>query len=95
MIAFLRKGRGPAGLVRVVANHTPAPREAYRVGVPRAGFWREELNSDAEAYGGAGWGNLGGLDAEAEAVHGRPFSLSLTLPPLGVLFLSWERAPGR
>ena len=95
VIAFLRKGRDPDDLVLVVANHTPAPREAYRVGVPRAGFWREELNSDAEAYGGAGWGNLGGLDAEAEAVHGRPFSLSLTLPPLGVLFLSWERAPGR
>ena len=56
VIAFLRKGRDPDDLVLVVANHTPAPREAYRVGVPRAGFWREELNSDAEAYGGAGWG---------------------------------------
>jgi len=94
VIAFLRKGRDPDDLVLVVANHTPAPRDGYRLGVPRPGFWREELNSDAEVYGGSGWGNLGGVHAEAEPAHGRPFSLSLSLPPLAVLFLSWETGTG-
>ena len=56
-------------------------------GVPRAGHWTEALNSDAEAYGGQGWGNFGGADAEPVASHGRPNSLVLTLPPLGALFL--------
>jgi 1,4-alpha-glucan branching enzyme len=68
-------------------NFTPMPREGYRVGVPEAGHWRELLNSDSEVYGGAGWGNLGGLQAEAVPWHGRPSSLLITLPPLAaVLF---------
>jgi len=87
VLAFLRKGRDPDDAVLVVANHTPAPREHYRVGVPRDGFWREVLNSDAEVYGGSGWGNLGGVSSDAVPSHGRPFSVSLTLPPLGVVFL--------
>jgi 1,4-alpha-glucan branching enzyme len=70
-----------------VLNFTPLPRPAYRVGVPRGGFWREALNSDAAEYGGAGWGNLGGRWAVEPGAHGRPFALELTLPPLGALFL--------
>ena len=66
------------------------PRTGYRIGVPRAGFWREVLNSDAQLYGGEGWGNLGGVEAEAVPCHGRPASLSLTLPPLGAIFLRPE-----
>jgi 1,4-alpha-glucan branching enzyme len=30
---------------------------------------------------------MGGAEALAESVHGRPYSLRLTLPPLGALFL--------
>jgi 1,4-alpha-glucan branching enzyme len=56
------------------------------VGVPRPGFWREALNSDAAEYGGAGWGNLGGRWAQHPGAHGRPLHLELTLPPLGALF---------
>ena len=62
----------------------------YRVGVPRGGNWRELLNSDAAAYGGSGQGNCGGVDAEPIPDHGRPFSLNLTLPPLGAVFLKGE-----
>jgi 1,4-alpha-glucan branching enzyme len=39
-------------------------------------------------YGGSGQGNQGGIHAEALPSHGRPFSLNLTLPPLGALLLS-------
>ena len=48
----------------MVANFTPVPRDGYRIGVPRTGFWRELLNSDAEIYGGSGVGNRGGMQAE-------------------------------
>ena len=69
----------------VVCNFTPVPREGYRIGVPHEGRWQELLNSDATCYGGSGVGNLGGLKAETEPIHGRSHSLNLTLPPLGCL----------
>jgi len=87
VVSFLRKGRPEAIAVLVVCNLTPVPRHGYRIGVPVGGRWRELLNSDAELYGGSGQGNFGGVGAEPIPTHGRPFSLSLTLPPLGILFL--------
>jgi 1,4-alpha-glucan branching enzyme len=69
-------------------NFTPVPREAYRLGVPCAGRWVEALNSDAEVYGGSGWGNMGGVNAEAEPWHGRPYSVTVSLPPLGAVFFT-------
>jgi len=57
------------------------------VGVPEDGAWRERLNSDAEMYGGSGVGNGDRIEADDIAHHGRPASLSLTLPPLGALVL--------
>ncbi len=89
-ISLLRKGKSAKEQVVVVCNFTPVPRLNYRLGVPCGGFWREILNSDAKEYGGSGMGNLGGAQAQAEPIHGRPFSLSLTLPPLAVLYLKAE-----
>jgi 1,4-alpha-glucan branching enzyme len=68
-------------------NFTPIPRFNYRVGVQRDGLWSEILNSDAVELGGSGHGNLGGVEAAPVRAGGRPFSLSLTLPPLGAVFL--------
>jgi 1,4-alpha-glucan branching enzyme len=85
VITFLRHGRA-GEMVLVSCNFTPVPRLHYRVGVPQGGFWREILNSDAVDYGGSGHGNLGGLEAAAIPCHGRPHSLNLTLPPLGLVF---------
>ncbi|MBC7222270.1 1,4-alpha-glucan branching protein GlgB [Candidatus Bipolaricaulota bacterium] len=87
VLAFLRKSRD-GRVVLVVANFTPVVRYDYRVGVPHPGFWRELLNSDALEYGGSGVGNLGGRPAEPIPSHGQPYSLSLTLPPLGILFFA-------
>ena len=97
VLCFLRRsvdfeGQAEAaqdGLV-VVCNFTPLPRHNYRIGVPGGGSWREVLNSDAAEYGGSGVGNPDGARAVAMAWHNRPWSICLTLPPLGVLFL--ERA---
>ncbi|MHB9072828.1 MAG: 1,4-alpha-glucan branching protein GlgB [Desulfobaccales bacterium] len=85
VITFLRKGRGGEMLL-VACNFTPVPRHHYRVGVPTGGFWQEVLNSDAWDYGGSGHGNFGGVEAVDIPCHGRLHSLSLTLPPLGVVF---------
>ncbi|MCB2186740.1 MAG: 1,4-alpha-glucan branching protein GlgB [Deltaproteobacteria bacterium] len=87
IISFLRFNKGHTRRVLVVANFTPVVREGYRIGVDQPGFWRESVNTDAEVYGGSGVGNLGGLAAEDIPHHGRPWSLNLTLPPLGALLL--------
>ncbi len=72
--------------VLVVCNFTPIPRLAYQVGVPRGGFWRELLNSDAAEYGGSGVGNLGGAWSTGQPWHGQSDSLRIQLPPLSCLF---------
>ncbi|KVV04313.1 MULTISPECIES: 1,4-alpha-glucan branching protein GlgB [unclassified Pseudomonas] len=84
--AWLRWSKAGKPLL-VVANFTPVPREAYRIGVPFAGTWGEVLNSDAALYAGSNYGNGGGVHTHADASHGQPFSLALNLPPLGVLIL--------
>jgi 1,4-alpha-glucan branching enzyme len=89
-ISLLRKGRSPKDIVLAVFNFTPVPRPGYQVGVPTGGYWRELLNSDAKEYGGSGMGNMGGARSQERPVHGRPFSLNLTLPPLAALFLKPE-----
>lgn len=86
-LSFLRKARNPDDSVLVVCNLTPVPRENYRLGVPRGGWWREMLNSDAVTYGGSGRGNRGGVEATPVGAHGQHHSLVLELPPLAVLFL--------
>ena len=44
-------------------NLTPVARYPTALDWPRAGRWREVLNSDAAIYGGSGVGNLGGVTA--------------------------------
>ncbi|HEY0142768.1 MAG TPA: 1,4-alpha-glucan branching protein GlgB [Thermoanaerobaculia bacterium] len=80
--------RSKSGEVVIVAlNYTPLPRINYRIGVPKGGHWREMLNSDAPFYGGSGQGNFGGVDAVPIPLHGRRWSVTLTIPPLGAIFL--------
>ena len=85
VVAFARLGESVEEIVIVICNFTPMPRYDYRIGVPRAGFYREIVNTDAAIYGGANIGNLGGLTAEARESHGEAYSLVLTLPPLAAL----------
>ena len=88
-ISFLRKNNTGDSML-VICNFTPVPRQAYRLGVPQGGFWREILNSDAPVYGGSGLGNYGGVKADETESHGRAHSLTVTLPPLSVLFFKQE-----
>jgi 1,4-alpha-glucan branching enzyme len=87
VLSFLRMAERTTDIIVAVANFTPVPRKNYFVGVPRGGLWREILNSDALEHGGSGQGNLGGVEAVPVPYHGRPFALTLTLPPLGIVFL--------
>jgi 1,4-alpha-glucan branching enzyme len=87
VISFIRRSRNSADMTLFVYNFTPVPRQNYRLGVPVGGYWKECLNSDAPLYGGSGQGNSGGVEASPLPLHGRPYSLSLTLPPLAVLAL--------
>jgi 1,4-alpha-glucan branching enzyme len=86
-ISFVRLAGDEAPPVLAVFNFTPVPRVNYRVGVPRGGYWRELLNSDAEVYGGGGLGNYGGADALPMPYEEYSHSLTLTLPPLAAVFL--------
>ncbi len=90
IISFIRKAKSRDDIILVVCNFTPVPRYNYRIGVPKGGFWRELLNSDATIYFGSGHGNGGGVEASPIPSHGRYYSLSLTLPPLGILFFKKE-----
>ena len=85
-VARRRRARRQRGRVRAsqradgarwlvcLVNLSPAVREGWQVPLPVGGTWREVLNTDAEAYGGANVGNLGAIDADAGPLHGRPFS---------------------
>jgi len=87
IISFLRRGTHAKDMLLAICNFTPVPRYHYRVGVPDPGYWQELLNSDAKDYGGSGHGNLGGLEATPVPCHGMYNSLSMTLPPLGIVVL--------
>jgi len=87
VISFLRKSADGKSKITAVCNFTPMTWHDYNIGVPEQGLWRELLNSDAAVYGGSGQGNLGGKQAVAKPFHGRPYSISLTIPPLGIIFL--------
>jgi len=94
VIGFVRRGRHTGDLVLVVCNFSAEARPHHRLGVPRAGYWQELLNSDARYYGGSGFGNFGGIEAAPVAAHGRFQSLAINVPPLAALFFkNAERRP--
>ncbi len=91
VISWIRWGDDPADPLVVVVNLTPVVRQDYRLGVPRAGWYEEVINTDSTFYGGSDVGLKGGAVAEPLPWHGQPCSLRLTLPPLAALYLR----PGR
>ena len=85
IISFLRYSRERREFLVFCCNFTPVPRHHYRIGVPHAGRYLEVFNTDAEMFGGSNMGNAGEVRAEEIANHGRPASLSITLPPLAIV----------
>jgi 1,4-alpha-glucan branching enzyme len=93
VLSYIRKDRAGDQIVAAVFNFTPVPRANYRIGVPKPGFYREAVNSDAEYYGGSNVGNQGGVLAEPVSWMGRPYSIPIAVPPLGALVLVHEPLP--
>ncbi|MFA6032941.1 MAG: 1,4-alpha-glucan branching protein GlgB [Myxococcota bacterium] len=93
-LSYLRKDRNKEDTVLAILNFTPVPRYGYRIGVTAPGRWKELLNSDSPIYGGSGIGNYGGADAQNIPSHGLPYSLTVNLPPLGVLLFKREKPEG-
>jgi len=92
VLSYLRLAeRFPDELLVVVGNFTPALRTGYRIGVPRAGFWREAINTNSEFYGGSGEGNGGGLMAQEVPWDGYNHSLELVLPAMSTTVFKWQR----
>src|SRR5690606_28960020 len=85
VFSFLRYDSDGAPLA-CLANFSGVPHERYKVGLPKPGRWIEVLNTDAREYGGAGGGNLGGVDAVAEPWHNQPASATVHLPALSVIW---------
>jgi 1,4-alpha-glucan branching enzyme len=84
VLSYIRKARDPDDFLVVAANFTPVVRR-YRLALPKAGYYREVFNSDSSYYSGSNVGNFPGVHADAHhAHHGRPCSVEINLPPLGI-----------
>jgi 1,4-alpha-glucan branching enzyme len=90
VLSYLRKDSSGERIIAAVFNFTPVPRTNYRIGVPKDGFYREAVNSDAAFYGGSNIGNQGGVASEPVSWMGRPHSIPIALPPLAGLILVHE-----
>ena len=95
LLSFLRWGHAGASAVACVANFTPVPRPAERVGLPWAGEWELLLDTDAPGWGGSGFGGYS-LDATTvvagdEPWQGQPASAVFDVPPLGMVWLGGVR----
>ena len=91
VISFMRRAADPDDFVVVIVNFTPIPRYGYRIGVPENCFYKEIFNSDAEVYGGSNVGNMGGVEASGNQTSWLPYSLEVTVPPLGGLILKPDK----
>jgi 1,4-alpha-glucan branching enzyme len=91
VVAYQRQGDTKEELLIVICNFTPETRRHYRVGVPYRGQWKEVFNSDDLKYAGSGVLNEGTLLTSPVKYHGRDYSISLTLPPLGISILKLEK----
>jgi len=85
VIAFVRRATDPSDFLLLCCNFTPVVRKGYDFGVPVAGIYDEVFNTDAECFGGGNVLNAGGINSRPIERHGRPQSISITLPPLAVV----------
>jgi 1,4-alpha-glucan branching enzyme len=89
VISYLRKGDEGTKPQLVICNFTPITHQAYKVGCPNGGLWRQVLNSDEAQFGGSGVSNPLTIQASNYGWHFRPYSLTMSVPPLGILVLEW------
>jgi 1,4-alpha-glucan branching enzyme len=91
-VAFRRISPSTGKEIICVGNFSPVVREAHRLGLPRAGTYKQILNTDHEKYCGGGFGVVKSIKAESIPSHGLDYSAAITLPPLATM---WFEGPGR
>jgi 1,4-alpha-glucan branching enzyme len=89
VLSFVRSD-GKGSLLACVVNYAAVPHHDYRIGLPVAGRWSEVVNTDAEVYAGSGVGNVGAVQATDSPSHGLPASASISVPPLGGVWLRFD-----
>ncbi|GHU51600.1 1,4-alpha-glucan branching enzyme GlgB [Clostridia bacterium] len=87
ILAFVRRAEYPGEDIVVVANFTPVAYLNFRIGATRKAEYREIMNSDNPIYGGSGIMNTSPIWSEEISWDGKPYSLELNIPPLGVSLL--------
>ncbi|MBK9179239.1 MAG: 1,4-alpha-glucan branching protein GlgB [Acidimicrobiales bacterium] len=87
--SFLRFSTGEERALACLANLTPVPRPAYRVGLPKAGRWEVVLDTDSSYFAGSDYAKVAGYDTEPVPWHGLDQSIEAALPPLAVVWLRW------
>jgi 1,4-alpha-glucan branching enzyme len=93
IFSFARYGHPTDAPLVVICNLTPVVRNGYCLGMPQGGIWHEVLNTDAPMYGGSGVALAGALVSKPEPLQGQPWSVTLNLPPLGVVWLAPGESP--
>ncbi|MDX6574184.1 MAG: 1,4-alpha-glucan branching enzyme [Blastocatellia bacterium] len=90
VIAFRRISPSTGKEIICIGNFSPVVREGHRLGLPRAGTYKQILNTDHEKYCGGGFGVVKSIKAEKVPAHSLDFSTEICLPPLGTM---WFEAP--
>ncbi len=86
ILVFRRIAKDGSELISI-CNFQPMLRENYVIGVPNAGVYAEVFSTDAKAYGGSGFTNGTQIKSKRKACHDLPDSITVTIPPLSVLYL--------
>ena len=84
-ISFIRRSDDPFDFLVIAVNFTPVARPNYILGVPEDCYYEEIFNSDAGKYCGSNCGNMGGASAREQPAYWMPYSIEITIPPLGAV----------
>ena len=91
IVSFVRRGHDAKNdHLACVFNFTPVPRDGYRMGVPAGGRYREVFNSDWDVFGGSNVRNADAVYSVEQPWQSQPYSMTVTLPPLGTVFFKYE-----
>jgi len=87
IFSFIRKAKKFEEQTIFVVNFTPVPRYDYTLGVYFNTPYKEIFNSDSNIYSGSNIGNGGIIYPKDYKSFGKPFSISVTVPPLAGIIL--------
>jgi 1,4-alpha-glucan branching enzyme len=83
VICLVRRATKQHEFILAVLNFSAEVYHHYRVGVPMTGKYEEIINSDRVHYGGSDQINPYMIQSEDVSWHGQPYSIQITVPPLG------------